>query len=276
MAKLRIVSRNLVDGDLATVVASSAVLPASNLYDPDRTTIWRAAGTSATLTVSVVSGSLWVDTVALMTSNLTSSATWRIQRYDGATLLADSGSQLACQPVPLGALRWGRQPLGVNGFAFGLAAQSVYWAPSAARVTQVVITIDDPTNTAGYIEGSRLVVGERWTPSNNFNWGAVLTPDSLTQQRRYESGALRSIKGARFRRLSLSLANMTPDDRAVFSQLQQLVGTDRDFLICAYPESGADVFKEADYTMLGKFPRASGITSSTFGRFAAPIEVEEV
>lgn len=272
MANLRLVPVNRADA--ATFSASSAVLPAANLQTLTKTAVWRGAGTGATLTATFA-GLTPLDSIGLMTSNLTAGAMWRARVFDGAALLSDSGSVLACPPDPLGELDFGYAPLGVNGFSFGRSAHSVMWLPTRYVGTSVQIDIDDPDNPSGYVEASRLVIGERWSPSKNFSWGSQLTPVELAKSSRAEDGTLRSEAGAKFNQLRLSLDWMTAADRRVFYAIAREIGLSKDFLISVYPDS-SDTRLDSDYTLLAKFVGKSSIAAPRYGNYSAPVEIEEI
>lgn len=272
---LRLVPVNAAD--TAVITASSqagAETGPAWLQTVGRTDVWRAAGTSATLTAALASPITAIDCIALMTSNLSAAATWRVRLFSSASaVLFDSGVLLAAPPAPFGSFDWGFQGLGVNAFSFGLATQSVCWLPQRLPAASVVIDVADPTNPAGYIQASRLVIGDVWSPDNNFSWNSGLTWASSSKQQRTESGTLRTEQGAQFRKLSLSFEWMSEADRRRFSEIAQQVSTTRDFLLAAYPQ--ADQFKAADFTMMAKFARDLATTARAFGVYQAPIEIEE-
>lgn len=272
MSNLRLIPIN--HADAATLSASSAALPVTQLQTTGRTAVWRAASTSATLTATFA-GPKTVDSVALMTSNLSSAATWRARMFAGAATLYDSGTVLACPPRPFGELDWGFEPLGVNAFAFGLAAQSVLWLPARYAPTSVQIDIDDPYNPAGYVEASRLVIGERWEPEKNHSWGALLSFEERGKQSRAEDGSLRSEPGVKLRSLKLSLDWMKEPDRARFGEITRRLGTKTDFLISVYP-ADASADKEAHYTLVAKFIRPPGIGNTRYNTSASQVELEEI
>lgn len=272
MSNLRIVAVNAAD--TSVVSEAGAVLPVTNLQNTTRTSVWRAGGTAATITAAWVDP-VALDSVALMTSNLSGAATWRVRALDGGgVMLYDSGVSLACPPRPFGELDWGFRPLGVNAFAFGLAAQSVLWMPERVLASSVVIDVDDASNPAGYVEASRLVIGERWEPVTNMSWGAQLTFEERGNQSRADDGSLRSEPGAVSRALEFNLDWLAEPDRAAMAEMTRYLGVHRDFLVSAYPNGGAD--RDAHYTMLAKFTRAPGIKSVKYSINAAQVSCAEI
>lgn len=276
-SNLRIVPINAAD--TAIIIASSSASADTGpgeLKAIGRTDVWRSAGTSATLTVELDSPITPIQAVALMTSNLSAAATWRIRVLSSTAVLRfDSGVVLACPPAPFGEFDWGFAPLGVNAFSTGLAAHSVCWLPERVPGASVLIDIEDPYNSAGYVEASRLVVGDVFSPDFNFARGSGLTWASIDKQERSEDGSLRTNPGARMRKLSLSMQNMTDSDRSKFAEIARHAGLTRDFLVSAFPVS-ADQSRVADYTMLAKFARDIATAATSFRRYQAPLEIEEV
>lgn len=272
--QLRLVPANAAD--TAVIVASnqaSADTGPAWLQTVGRTDVWRAAGTSATLTATLASPITPVQCVALPVCNLSSAATIRARVLSGAVVRFDSGTRLACPPLAFDKFDWGFAPLGVNAFSFGMAPQAVIWLPQRVAASSVVIDIADPYNPAGYVEAARLVIGDVWSPTYNFSNGNTLTWASQSKPGRAEDGTLRTEVGASMRKLALSLDAMTADDRRRFSEIAQHLGTRRDFLLCACPQAEQD--RAADYTMMAKFSRDPASVSRFIGFFQSAIEIEE-
>lgn len=274
--RLRIVPVNAADSAVLTASSqASADTGPAWLQTVGRTDIWRAAGTAATLTAVLDSLITPIDCVAIMTSNLSSACTWRVRLLSsGGVVLFDSGSVLACPPLPFAQFDWGFQPLGVNAFTFGLSAQSVCWLPARVAAASVLIDIVDPSNPAGYVEAARLVIGETWSPDDNYSYGSSLVWSSLSKSSRAEDGTLRTDAGASLRRFSLALDSMTETDRRRFAEIGRNVGLVKDFLVSARP-ADADASVVADYTMMAKFARDPAHSRRSFGRYAAAVEIEE-
>jgi hypothetical protein len=273
MHNLRFVPVNCADAAILT--ASSAALPVTNLQAPGRTIVWRAAGTSASL-IATFPVPVTIDAVGLMTSNLTADAFWRIRFFgDVGQTLYDSASVLACPPKDISEVDWGYEDMGVNAFAFGLAAQSTHWTPKRYVVNAVQIDIDDPTNPAGYIEASRLIIGAKWSPTTNIDWGANFSWEERGLQRRAEDGSLLSEAGAKFRKFSFGLDFLSEAERGAFAEMARRLGTSKDFLVSVYP--GAGNFRAEHYCFVAKLVRAPGVGRKSARFFSAKvIEIEEI
>ncbi|MFA7241087.1 MAG: hypothetical protein WC091_13340 [Sulfuricellaceae bacterium] len=273
MHNLRLIPINCADA--AILSATSAVLPVENLQAAGRTNVWRAAGTSAVLSVSFPAPAT-IDSVAVMTSNLTPDAFWRIRFLgDVGQTLYDSTSILACPPKDISEVDWGYEPLGVNAFAFGVAAQSIHWLPNRFVASAVQIEIDNPTNPAGYIEASRLIIGAGWSPEANISLGCIFFWEERGLQKRAGDGFLRSEAGAKFRKIGFGLEWLSEGDRKFFAEMAFRLGTSKDFLVSVYPDAG--YFRAEHYCCVAKFVRAPGIARHSNWFFSSnSIEIEEV
>lgn len=273
--RLRIVPANAADTALLSASSSaSADLGVDNLQVVGRTEIWRAAGTVATLTAELDSAMTPVQCIAVMTSNWSAAATWQVRVFSGtAATYFDSGTLLACPPLPLDQFDWGFAPLGVNAFSSGLPVHSVIWLPERVPAASVQIEINDQYNPDGHVEASRLVIGDVWSPETNFSTGSVLTWGNTDKQSRSEDGTLRTEVGIRMRKMSISFQGMPDSDRNRMAEIARQIGMKRDFLISACPQ--ANPLKAADHTMMAKFTRDMASSSVSLGRYQQSLEIEE-
>lgn len=273
MPNMRFVPINLAD--VATLTVSSAALPAANMQDVGRSVVWRSTGKTAEAIYILLPSAMALDTVALIRSNLTGTAQWNVHFYSDAawtTLLDESGGLTAVPSSPYTEFGWGYAGLGGDR---SFPQQSVYWRPaSTPNVRSIKIDLVDTANPEGYIEVSRLVVGKRWSPNNNFSYKAKLSFLDQGRQARSEDGTLRSDAGASSRRLAFNLDWMNDADRAYFGEIQRYCGLKRDLLASLYP-GDATYFRLAQYTMLAKFVAPTQMSIESLARHSAPIEMEE-
>jgi hypothetical protein len=185
----------------------------------------------------------------------------------------DSGNVLACAYAPLGMWDWGA-PLGVNAFTRGGGTYGRLWFPQLLA-KQIVIDLADPDNPAGYIEAARLVVGAAWSPTFNADYGASVTPEDASQNYRTDGGTLLTEAGARYRKLSIQLSHMRPQDRANFWRIVRGNGKARPLFFSLFPES-ADPELEQAHQVYGKLSSMPSISTPFFNTYAAPCEIEEI
>jgi hypothetical protein len=276
MSYLRISHRNLAD--VATLGASPALvtaLPVTNLQRagrlPARTT------STADQTITGDWGSVQpVNVVALWRHNLSQLAEWRIELWEGAnqtgTKVYDSGG-VGGDLIPLGDLRWGVDPLGVTvQRGWSIAYQSViYFTTAYARSFK--ITLSDSGNTAGYLQACRLWIGEYWSPSDNFDYGATLSWQDDSTQSRTEAGTLRTDVGALSRVVNFALSWMPAADRASLTDILREVGKVNEVFLSLYPEAGGS--QERDYQVIGKFVSGHSSTHRSAARWSDQVSIAE-
>ncbi len=274
---LQIVSNNVAN-IATTLVASSTAgsLAASNLLTDIKSQVWRSTGcTSESLTVNWTVAQL-VGCVSLPYCNFTSSATIRVQAYSdaGITLLYDSGVVPACAYAPFGSWNWGAVPLGVNGFSQGGYAYATLWFPIIA-VKQLTITFTDATNPLGYLEAGRLVCGTYWTPTFNADYGVSLTMNDTSTHLRSDAGDKMTTIGTRSRKISLSLTNMLPIDRAALINLLLTNGMPQPIFFSMYP-SNSDPVLEQNYEIYCKVDSMNAMTTSFVNAYSSTLDLDEI
>lgn len=277
-SNLRMVYDNASKRAGAVISASSTAgsLIANNLLTEDKTEVWRATSTSATLTQTYASPEI-VGCVALPFCNFTSAATMRVRGYTNiadASPSFDTGAVLACPPTGLGEWGWGGLPLGVNSFIYGGGAYGVVWFTMAA-VRKLVIDIVDTTNTQGYIEAACIVTGAYWTPERNAELGVEVSLQDTTENYRSEAGNLKSDTGTRHKTMTFELSVMSPADRSNFWRIIKGLGMSTPFFISMFPGSD-DPELEQNHQIYGKMSSISTITAFQYQLYSAPCELEEI
>lgn len=278
MPNLRIVSDNAIDRASSLAASSAAgALVASNLQLEIKSRVWRATGTSATLTATWGAAEP-VSCVALPFCNLSPAARIRVRGYSdtgGGSLVLDTGAVPAC-PAPAVVLRgWGALlSTGANAYGYGGGAYARVWFEQT-NVRRLVVDLADGGNAAGYIEASRLVAGAYWSPVYNADSGAALTLQDQGSHYRTDAGDLMTDIGTRNRKLSLNLLCMPPADRAAFASILRGNGMANPLFFSLLPEE-ADTAMERDHQIYGKVSQMSAITLAQFGAYSGQLEIEEV
>jgi hypothetical protein len=277
MPNLRIIYDNAADR--GTITASSeagAKLGVGNLKKDRKSLVWRATGTSATLTVVWPTAEV-LGGVCLPFTNLTSTATMRVRGYTNAADLTpafDTGHHLAAPYAPLGLFSWGTQAIGVNAYAFGGGSYACCWFAHTG-VKKIVIELNDPQNTKGYIEAARLVTGAYWTPEINADWGAVVEILDTSKAERSEAGESRVDLGTRAKKISINQKQLNPLDRARMWEIINGNGMAVPVLFSLHPEDD-DSTLEQTYTLYGRLVQKSKFTHQYHKAYGAPLEIEEV
>ena len=276
MPNLRVVFDNAT-GRTSSLIASTTAgsLVAANLLTDIKSQTWRATGTSATLTATWAANET-VGCVALPFCNFTSTATIRVQGYatPGGSLVFDTGAVSACASVPSGLKGWGTAPLGVNAFAYAGGAYACAWfAPTV--VQQLVIDLADSANPSGYLEVSRLVAGNYWSPTYNADYGASITAQDSSKPYRNDAGDLLTDLGPRFRSMSMTLSNMTAADRAALMSIFLGNGMGMPMYLSLYPQN-SDAALEQAYQIYAKLSAAGAMAASVPGAYTAQVQLDEV
>lgn len=307
---LRVVYNNLVDlSTTATLTASSAqaATPASNLAKDAKGAVWRSSpttvsGTTVTAYLLLDMGSAQsIHCVALPFTNLTSAATINVTGYSAAPSLTGTvdapivtggtvvtnftQTTTACQWNTLGLSAWGTNPLAANTYAYGGGTYATVWlnatirAISTARYVLIKITDTRAAATGLYIEASRLVIGQYWTPKYNTGYGMTSGIKDLSTHERTESGDLVTQRGPRSSVLGFDLQWLDPSDRVIMTKILLGNGMPKPLFISLFPENGstaAQLEMERSHQIYGKLMTVPGLTYSNLDIYNTRFDLEEV
>lgn len=254
----RIVSTNAAQTATLTASTTAGSLAASNLLTLRKAQVWRATGTSASLTL-VWAAAQTIGMVALPFCNFTAGATLRVRGY---TLAADASpafdtTALACCAADTG---WPQY--------------AVRWFTPAA-VEKLVVDIADASNPAGYVQAGMLVVGEHWQPTYGPTTGATLGLADDTRVERTDGGDPVIQIGARRRSLAVSLQAMPEADRATLYAMRARHGLHTPAFVSIFAGEGNTPLEHAHH-MHALFADSFDIGLPFFQRFAADIRFEEL
>ena len=276
MANFRIIHDNVADRAVLSASSQAGALGPANLQRERKSAVLRSVGTTLTITATLPLGEI-VGGVVLPFCNLTSNAKIRVRGYTApgdAVPVIDTGLLLACAYAPLGVWDFGATALAVNAFSFGGGAYARAWFPrKTAR--HFVIDLADPGNPAGYIECSRLVMGNYWEPDVNASYGASVTPVDTSTQYRKGSGEQGVEAGSAYRKLTLALEHMTPLDRASVWRLVRGSGKRRPILVSLFPDNG-DPELEQTHQLYGRLSDLAAISTPYFETYATSLDIEEL
>lgn len=277
MTTLRIIYDNAADRGVISASSTAGSLAASNLKIDRKSKIWRSVGTSATLTCTWTAPEV-VSGVILPFCNLTANATMQVRVYDvavGGTPIFTSPITVAAPPVGLGYWAWGQQPLGVNAFAYGFNVYARVWFEKMLLARRVEVDIVDSTNPAGYIDVSRLIIGNYWEPAHNTGFGLPVSFTDSSTNSRAQSGDLISNRGYKSKKLSVDLNWLTDADRSMLSSLFRNNGNSKPIFVSIFPND-PDSAKEQTYQIYGKLPTTPQITHPMHTIYSSQIEIEEI
>lgn len=274
---MRIVYDNLVDTASVSASSTAGSLSVSNLKTNYKTQVWRSVGTSATLTV-LFNEAEFISYVGLPFCNLTSDSTMQVRIYSdtsGTNLVYDSGVFSGAPPTSFGSINFGFVPLGVNYYAYLNAGTYAYhWVDPVAVGQRVEITLEDPTNVAGYIESARLVIGAHWSPVINTSYGSEVGFIDNSQQIRTAAGDTRTYNSFKTRTLTLDLEALDDSEIATIQSIVRSVAKSKPILISVYPQDD-DSSKEQAYQIFGKQPDVNSFTIQYYDQHSTTITIEE-
>lgn len=187
-----------------------------------------------------------------------------------------TGDKLACEYQQADNWDSSYLPTGANGFSYGSGTYARIWFPIAKPCTGLSILISDMGNTAEYLEISRLVAGDYWSPTFNTSFGLSNSPKDLSSNTRTESGDLVTTRGVRYNTMRFDLTWLSPDDRLIMTKILKANGLSKPMLISLFPDCEEDYDKEQTYQIFGKLSQLSDISHPMFGIYSSSIDIEEV
>jgi len=268
MPNLRIVSNNLADTGTLSGTTGAGTLVLANLRKDAKSLVWRVSATTATITLILPTSQL-IRFVGLAFTNLTANATMSVSGA-GSTVSAQ-----ACVPaVYPKPFDWGTAANGANTFTYGGGNFArLYFA--GGSTTSITITINDPSNPDGYIEASRLIVGDYWEPTYNVDIGASANVVDQSTNNRSDAGDLITDRGSRHRTMTVALSTLTAADRSTLYKILNGNGMSRAMFASVYPQS-ADGDLERDHQMYCKLSELSQISYQFINMFSGNLTFEEV
>lgn len=283
MNNLRILHDNAIDRAVLTASSQAGALVPGNLQRDERSAVLRAVGTSVTITATWPTQEL-IACVAPIRSNMNSSARMRVRGYaraGDAIPVIDTGVMLPCPEAPLDPADFGVMPLGWNAYQFGGVntwargggADGVAWF-EPVLVRQLVIDITSVDNPDGYLEISRLVAGNYWSPEYNAAYGASMTAVDTSESYRTAAGQAKSALGTRHRLVNINLEFLTAADRARLVRILRERGTVRPMLFSLFPKN-ADIVREQDYMIYGRATNIEAVSAPSYDIYSSPLQIEE-
>lgn len=254
---------NRVDAGTLSAGSADSQRPVTNLATVQPTEKWRTAGLTSTYFDLDNGSAMTMRAVALMATNLTSTATIRVQLSDvaaGGTDIADSGT------VSAGVLANTESLIDPPKNAL-----YVFSAAQTARYARVTLA-DAALSGTGYIEVGRAFIGPVWQPTRNFELAAPFAFDDSTREQESDGGQEFLEEGTMRRIVELRFRNLTEADAWGNAwPLQGAVGRRKDVLLIPYPDSAY----LAKQWIWGRLRALTPIAAPTYGRYETRFEVRE-
>ena len=233
-----------------------------------------------------------VKLVALPFTNLTTSSIIRVRGYvgtkaytqvavsnpsitTGSSTVFDSGFVPGVPYELSGNWSWGSSGIGVNTFAYGGGTYArVYIGTGITACTSISIEIFD-NNPNKYIECSRLVIGDYWTPQYNTQYGLSTTILDNSSNQRTESGDLITNRGIKSNKLNFDMAYLSYTDRNNLLSIMRGAGISKPLFISLFPQD-SDSGKERAHQIYGKLSGINAVTHTSLSLYSSSLEIEEI
>ena len=284
MPNLRIIHDNIADRAALTASSQAGTMGPANLQVDRKSAVLRATGLIQSITATWPTQEC-VACVALIFTNMTSGARMRVRGYerlDGSAPAIDTGWTMPCPEAPLDSYPFGELPLGWNAYAWGGTntwargggSDAVAWfAPVFVR--RLVIDVYCPDLPQGYLEVSRLVAGNYWSPENNAEYGASLQMQDTTEVYRTAAGTAKTAVGVSSEKLSINLGHLASDDRARLMRILRECGPVRPLLFSLFPEN-PDSLLEQDHMLYGRVVNLDAVSTPYYETYSAPLQIEGI
>jgi hypothetical protein len=255
---------NLRTQDIAEVARSTDALAASTQFRID----WGAGITR------------YADTFALIGTNLTFAATWRVALSNSATAattVMDSGTITALPSTAVwGADPWGGTSWTGNALLDGVLPPGIalYRHPTAETARYLFVWITDTSNPAGHVQIGRFVAGPAFRPSRQFAYGATWRWIDPSERTRLPGGLRTLERRAPYRVFRGTLPYLPQQEARAFFGEWGRGGLNADALFIADPDApAAEGQRRTMYCALNDTPE---IPQSFFARCSVDLSLEEL
>ena len=284
MPNLRIIHDNAADRAVLTAASQAGTLGPANLQRDAKGAVLRATDVGQTIIATWPTQEV-ISCVALIFTNMNSSARMRVRGYgqpgDAAPVI-DTGVMMPCPEAPLGISAFGFLPLGWNAYKWGGVktwgrgggSDGVAWFEPVS-VRQMVIDVSSIDNPDGYLEISRLVAGNYWSPEHNAEYGASLQLQDTSEAYRTAAGTAKTAVGTTSDKLSISLAHLAAPDRARLMRILRESSTVRPLLFSLFPEN-PDPVLEQDHMIYGRVTNLDAVSTPYYETYSAPLQIEGI
>jgi hypothetical protein len=275
MSNMRIVYDNVANAtSQLTASTTSGTLVAANLLTELKGQVHRSTGTSVTYTARWAADQR-VGCVALPCTNLTATATMRVRLFsdtNATALVADSGTVTAVPGFNLDPKLW-PTARNANSFAFGGGVKAVQWFTSQpTNIRAVIIDLVDTSNPAGYIDCSRLVIGDYWSPTYNIQNGVQLEIADNSQTSRRDSGDLITDRSFVYDNLTFDFSLLTDFDKNNLTRIIRNVGTHDNIFVSLFPADPSQTTNH-DSSIYGKRSTNSAVTYQLYSYYAHQMQL---
>lgn len=289
-----VAGRTWANTSFTSTIAQTLVRSLTTSTDPTYSISYTSTVARALVHLSLPLTTNLIEAAALTYTNLSRGSTIRILGFGAATItltgssdtpvlstvntaILNTNHQLCCPFTSTSLASWTNLNYGTVTWGLDRQLARVYVAPAnhiACR--NVVLDIIDPNSTTGYIEASKLICGEYWSPTYNTEYGLSAGLRDDTENVRTEHGDLVTTNGVVYKTLNFNLNYLTPNDRNQMVNLLRNRGKRRGIFISLFPDNVEDYEQESLYQLYGKLSDGVDINHPYYQYFSTTIQLEEI
>ncbi len=241
MANIVIASPVLSDAGAVTAGNALGTLPVVNLQDIQLTKLWRTSDHTNTFIEIDLATAQAITVVALLGTNASTAATWRIR---AATTQANLTAAPGFDTTAVTA--WPETGLGDWS-----KVHLVKWVDPAETFRWWRIDIADSGNADGYVEAGRVYIAAAWQPAKNLQFGHGLGWIDSGDRAESDGGQIFTEDKPRRRLVSFDLDFLTENDMLDNAfDLDRLRGAAKDVLVITDPASASHLHKRTVYGLM--------------------------
>jgi len=278
MSNLKMMHNKLFDAATISTIANE-LMPLTNVQMYDNSEAFRTDTLENVVIKIQLANPAFISGLVLWRHNLSSTATiqWKgyaSTDYTGDAII-DTGVVLASIMKPLIEFVMGIDSLGATIYDDwdDDKRATEFWQAEKAIASQEII-INDPDNTFGFIDVTRIFNGLAISPKTNFSEGANMKLVAVDNGGITTSDAsYHTVKSDTYRKAKFSLNWLKDVDIPLFISFNRQVGVHDDFYISMYPEAAPQ--KRRNHAFCAKFTTLLDTTNVSAGRYSSPVELRE-
>jgi hypothetical protein len=264
---LRIIHTN--SADIATLTATTSVgdYIVNNVKKDGKSLTWRSASGISSI-LGTWESPQSISCLVLPYTNLTTTAQIRLRLYsdtNNTLLIYDSG--ILSNTVMLHGNTL------IEDYAYGGGSCiSIYFT----KVNNCrSFTLDIISSAQDYIEVSRVILGEYWSPKYNTEFGISVELQDTSTELRTESGDLIAEAAPTNKVINFSLNYMEKEDRDALLGIARNAGKYRSIYVSIFPED-EDKNKECLHQVYGRLVQNVTITHPMYTIYSTSLSIQEV
>lgn len=272
---LRILYNNLLSTANSLVADSTASgFPIENTKKDSKGVVWRSSAYTGKITITWAAGQAF-SCVILPFNNLTNVATVRVRLCAEVADNPDTTNVLDTGAVVANLQLIDPNGSGVYKYSYGSTPIASVYFTRTENIKKMVIDINNINTLEGYVELSRILCGDYWSPQYNTEYGLSVSINDTSKNSRSQTGNLITDIGTINKSINFTLPFLLTSDLFILSKILLTNGMKTPVFVSLFPEDD-DSNKEAIYQIYGKLSSSSSITHTNYLTFNSAMSVEEI